>query len=552
LRRGRTFSGPLPKLMPRSRYQSPDRLRGAADHSQHPDLRGSLNVVKLVKSQRWVWDGLRRACDLEVKYARKREPGHWELTAVAFVMSGHVDVQPWYAETTDELWRECGFLKKPSRQTVHRRLRELENVCAEFLEAAGVVIRHCRKHDSRVMAHVHVDFTEDETHAALVHDCQAGEPCKRLANGARRSKRGHAIRPLRAATAEAREQRERWNVEDSADSENNAKAVTPKGMIVWRNGRRMKRLKVGGCWYTTRDLDAGVRAYTSKGKVKRFWIGYYAGKAVDHYTGGVIPSVDPANKQEYDLFIPLYDRVVNMVGAAPQTVTGDRGFSVTKCFEHATTHGSAPVFPWRRYGDGKRHDKITHDRHGVMRCKFCGGPMSQVKYSAKSGKPRLWFRCSAVTTPDCVREQTITCSTDWRSLIPLARTEPLYHELRKSHRTYEAVHDYWRDRYRVASDTLANRPKGVGLEWHRLRASVACLVDWLRIAAVNGWIGSARRAARDLVRPFKHASRTAAKELADQRARAGIAYPYGPRAKALGIGEETPPSERPRGAPPGP
>jgi hypothetical protein len=399
--------------MPKLRYQSPDRLRGAADLSEHPELRGSLNMMKRVKEQPWVWNALRKACELEVAYARKREPGCWELVAIAFVVSGYVDVQPWYDNTPDELWAECEFDKKPSRQTVHRRLRELESVCDEFLGAAGTVIRHCRKHDERVMAHVHFDFTEDETHAALLHDCQPGEPCKRqAASGSRRSARGPALRPRRAATQEARERRERWNEEDPIDSENNAKAVTPKTMTVWRGGQPIKRVQVGGCWYRTRDVEAGVRAYTSKGRVKRFWHGYYSGKAVDHYTGGVIPSVDAANKQEYDLFIPLYDRIVSMVGREPQTVMGDRGLSVAKCFEHATTNGSAPVFPWRRSGDGKRHDKLTHDRHGVMRCKHCGGPMNQVKYSANHGKPRSWFRCAAVTTPDCAREQTITCATD--------------------------------------------------------------------------------------------------------------------------------------------
>ena len=539
--------------MPKKRYQPPDRIVGASDLSEYPELRGSMNVVKRVKEQPWVWNALRKACELEVKYARKRDAGHWELVAIAFVVSGYVDVQPWYDNTPDELWTACDFDNKPSRQTVHRRLRELEAVCDEFLNAAGAVIRHCRKHDERVMAHVHFDFTEDETHAALLHDCQAGEPCKRRGkSGSRGRVRGNALRPRRAATQEARERREQWNTEDPADSVNSAKAVTPKTMEVQRNGLNIKRLKVNGCWYRTRDMEAGVRAYTSKGRTSRFWHGYYSGKAVDHYTGGVIPSVDPANKQEYDLFKPLYDRVVDMVGEAPQTVIGDRGLSVAKCFEHASSNGSAPVFPWRRYGDGKRHDKLTHDRHGVMRCKHCGGPMSQVKYSKNKGKPRLWFRCSLVTTPDCAREQTITCATDWRFLIPLSRMEPLYHELRKSHRTYEATHDYWRDRYRVAADTLANRPKAVGLDWHRLRASVACFVDWLRIAYVNEWIGSARHIAHDRVRAFKWAAREAARELADKRTRAGLGYPYGPQAKALGIGEETPPSERPRGAPPGP
>ncbi len=131
--------------------------------------------------------------------------------------------------------------------------------------------------------------------------------------------------------------------------------------------------------------------------------------------------------------------------------------------------------------------------------------------------------------------------------------DPLYHELRKSHRSYEATHDYWRDRYKVAADTLENRPKGVGLDWYRLRASVACFVDWLRIAYVNCWVHGARPTkAHKRVRPFRWAARAAPTELADKRARAGLTRPYGPRAKALGIGEETPPSRRPRGAPPGP
>lgn len=138
---------------------------------------------------------LREACTaLESDYARKREPGRWELAAIAFVASGHVDVQPWYHETADELWRECGFINgKPSYPTVHRRLRELWSVADERLSAAELVIQRCRKHDERVMAHVHFDFTEDETHAALVHDCQHGEHCKRRPTQTRAGRRRTAL-----------------------------------------------------------------------------------------------------------------------------------------------------------------------------------------------------------------------------------------------------------------------------------------------------------------------------------------------------------------------
>jgi hypothetical protein len=42
----------------------------------------------------------------------------------------------------------------------------------------------------------------------------------------------------------------------------------------------------------------------------------------------------------------------------------------------------------------------------------------------------------------------------------------------------------------------------------------------------------------------------AASKLAKMRARIGLAQPYGAQAAQLGLGEETPPSRRPRGAPP--
>lgn len=253
------------------------------------------------------------------------------------------------------------------------------------------------------------------------------------------------------------------------------------------------------------------------------------------------------------MFGPLYDKVKTLVGDAPETAIGDRGLTINACFQHATENGTAPIFPWRQHGKNKRKDALAYDRHGVMRCKHCGGPMSQVKFSTNNGKPRLWFRCMIGGTTDCAKDQTISCSTDWRTLIPLARTEPLYHELKESHKTYEAIHDYWRDRYRVASDTLANRPKVVSLKWHRLRANVACLIDWLRIASKNQWLDDPQ-AGRSVSpagcsRRFKKRGENAASSLAKHRVRLGITEAYGPQAAKLGLGKASLPSDRYRGDP---
>lgn len=541
--------------MPKLRYQPPERLRGATEYSKHDKLRGSLNTVRLAKQQRWASDGLQAACDLEVNHGRKREPGRWELAMIAFVASRQVDLQPWWDETTDELWRECGFTEKPPYNRVWERLRELEDHGKAFVDATGTVVQHCIAHDSNVFNHVHTDSTEDETHAALVHDCQPGDPCARAEddeNGA--STQGSTYRPQRAPTMQAREQREKWNEEDPSEAEQHARDAEPEAIEDKGNG---KRIRVGGCWFWTRDTEAGTRAYTRNGKTTRFWHGYFSAKAVDAYTGGVIPSVDPANRQEYDVFPELMERVCKVAGKTPQTVTGDKGYAVEKCYKYATRKGIAPVFPWRGGNNYKRKDHPTHDRDGVKRCDHCGGEMKQTRFAIEKGKtkdtPWLWFRCVAPATPACEGEQRIRCETDWRSLIPLSRLDPTYHELLKTHYEYEGVHDYWRDRYRVAADSLANRPKVVSLKWHRLRAYVASFIDWLRIAAVNGWLGSARAAkrARKGVRTKIDAAAKAVTELLNDRSNDGLDLPYGPSAAALGLGETTPPSAR-GGAPPGP
>jgi hypothetical protein len=541
--------------MPKLRYQPPERLPGAADLTARPDLRGSLNTVKLVKSQPWAGARLRADCDgLESRYSRKRKPGRWELVAVAFVSSGHVDMEPWYDETTDELWRECGFNRKPSYSTAYRRLRELEKVRDAFLEAAGDVIKRCRAHDSRVLAHVHVDATEDETHARLFHDCRPGDNCARQVvktrSGRTVAARGSGAVAPRASAAEARALRHEWSAMSTDDGAKAEEEATPEREEILPDGSRRLRVN-SGCWYRTRDAKAGVRKYASDKGVGRFWHGYYATKLIDHLTGGVIPSVDSCEIQEFKLFAPLFDRVKTMVGAAPETVVGDRGYSYPAVFEHATRNGTAPVFSWRANNAGVRYDEDTHDRHGVMRCKYCGGPTHQIKFSTANNEPRLWFKCINPATADCAKEQTIRCSKHWRLLIPLARTEALYHELKNSHKEYEGAHDRWRDRYKVAADDLGLRPKALGLDWHRLRANVACLIDWLRIAAINDWLGSARVVKRQGTRKHEKTGATAARELKKMRARMGLLKRYGAAAKARGLGDERPPNPRPPGSPPG-
>jgi hypothetical protein len=292
---------------------------------------------------------------------------------------------------------------------------------------------------------------------------------------------------------------------------------------------------------------------------KRFWHGYYSGKAVDHYTGGVVPFVDSASRQEYDIFDDHFDLVCELLGESPDTAIADKGLSIERAFRKCTTNGTAPVFPWRPWGgDFKRHDHETHDRHGVPRCKHCGGPTNFVRFHpGDPSKPpgqrtsRIWFDCMVGATPESTKTRIIACKTDWRLLVPLWRTDALYHELKESHGSYEAAHDRWRDRYKVAADHLGLRPKLCSLGFHRLRASVAALVEWLRICFVQGWLSSPARNGRGTKRGFQDRGQAIRDKLALMRVRMGVAAGYGVKAEQLNLGARTPPSRRPRGAPPG-
>jgi hypothetical protein len=290
----------------------------------------------------------------------------------------------------------------------------------------------------------------------------------------------------------------------------------------------------------------------------RFWHGYYSGKAICHFTGGVIPIVESASVQEHHIFERHFDLVCELVGEAPETAIGDKGLSIESAFKKCTTNGTAPVFPWRSTPDGVRHDKDTHDRHGIPRCKHCGGPTTFVRFSegdrskpAEERKPRIWFDCANSATRTCEMTQTIYCSTDYRLLIPLWRTNALYHELKASHGTYEGAHDWWRDRYKVAADDLGMRPKVRDINFHRLRANVAALVEWLRICYLAGWLGNPARAERAATRKFRERGQRISAKLVEMRFRMGVMAAYGEKAEQLGLGQRTPPSRRPRGAPPG-
>ncbi len=53
--------------------------------------------------------------------------------------------------------------------------------------------------------------------------------------------------------------------------------------------------------------------------------------------------------------------------------------------------------------------------------------------------------------------------------------------MRNTHFSYEHKHRDMRIQYGVAPDSLAIRPKRIGIAWQQLRASAAVLIEWLRV-----------------------------------------------------------------------
>lgn len=518
-----------------ARISTPEHLPGATQFSGDAAVNDPIWLIRTMRQTQWAYAPLREAvASLEQNWGRRRAPGEWALPYFAFVVSGRVDIQPWHAETSAALWREAGFNIKPPYSRVYARFTELEDLADDFIACAGRMIQHARRHDSRVGQHVHVDSTEAETHAGLKHVC-----CSQHSR--------RAARPRRVATADVREERQA----EAAEAPPAHPSANMGAVDAVRDQRNGRYFKINGHWYRSIDKTAGIRAYTGPRGAVKFWHGYYNQKAIDHFTGGVLAvDVFSASEQEYHSYPALAQQLETSLGARPQAVVFDRGFSVASVFEHNTTRGIATVAPWRKWGTSagrEMADQLTHDRHGIPRCKHCGGDSRFVRFHENGGKPRTWFHCIDEQTTKCLKDQSISCSVDWRLLVPLWRTDDIYHELRASHSQYERGQHHWRQRYLVAGDDRVTRPKRRGLGWQRLRAAAALNCEWIRILHREGWLGSARTNRHQPERDDRAGRRNAAR-LVGFRHKVGLDRPYGPKAHRLGIGPLQPPTAPPRRA----
>ena len=462
----------------RVRNSLPTQLNGCLSFGDQL-LHDPLDLIRLVRSQPAIWRALQAGTNLDRGEGRPRGEGHWSLAFLAFLISGQRDLKRWHGRCNPKLWMAADFDHTPSYDATYYNFRLLEENADAFQAAAALLIQKAVKgSDGLVGQDVHVDGTEAETNARLIHDCKAG-CCPRIPDwkGPKGKKGGMAAKAL---TSEAREKR---HMESELAPED------LQSQIVEQNGKRFKMKHC--CWYRTADPEAGIRAYGS-GK-KKFWHGYYHHKAVDHYTGGVLATVvESASVNEFLSYDQLLSNVMENTGAKPRAVVADRGFSVKDVFERNSKLGIASVMPYRKsLHEKERIDHERFDRHGIPYCKHCGSPSRYVRF-VHTPKPRLWFECTMPSHAGCESKQSILCEENYLYLLPLWRNTEAYQALRQSHSNFERRHHDWRDWYLVAGDSHNNRPRRRGIGCQILRSNAAMLVEWLGICYRQGWLGGKR------------------------------------------------------------
>ena len=80
--------------------------------------------------------------------------------------------------------------------------------------------------------------------------------------------------------------------------------------------------------------------------------------------------------------------------------------------------------------------------------------------------------------PECKRTQSIRCSEEWLMLLPLSRTQELYHAVRHAHSNKENTFGLPRERFGIVGKDLTGQLARPGVPAQRLRAWAGVMVDW--------------------------------------------------------------------------
>jgi hypothetical protein len=430
-----------------------------------------------------------------------------------YILEGKPAIKKWWSTHSKDrrYWELFGFEKGwiPDWRTTYIRFNELRDMATgpqgdgdestnvnAFEELAIDLIRAARARDPRVGAWGHMDGTDVEAHVRAHHDCKSWEYCPNGSGEARAPKK------LGRTTTENASRHRQEVASRPADA--TSEGVEADGLVGLRIERRVRdprggeRIRVGGHWFWVRDSDAGIRTYRSHGTTTKSWIGYLAVITTDHFTGGtLLPMLYRADQNESTVFPEIVKRLCEVLQETPTWLSTDRGPALRANYEVCTRAGIGLVAPYRRENGSSPRTmpegpKGPHgplwDNQGRPRCQHCGGPAAHRSFDTAQGKPRLRYECELKPYPECEKEKKISCSKDWRALIPHPRDSDAYITMAISHSPSERTHGALRHRFGILGKSLAGRSHKIGLAWQRIRTAAAWFIEWLWLSRRVGWL----------------------------------------------------------------
>ncbi|WP_205696543.1 hypothetical protein [Conexibacter sp. SYSU D00693] len=530
-------------------------LDGACRFSDDPQLTDPIWVIRELRRHRAFSQPLIDATTVSVWGKQQRAAGSWALLYLGYVLSGQTSMRRFHdLHASSPLWRECGFDEAPSYWTMRNRFEELEadGMVEAFEDCAGALIRHAKTREPGVGRYVDVDGTAFQVNSQLVHACPDRRAC--LA-------RSRAAKFLRGGGGDEVNAHRHALQAKPADEMSDGDRL-PADVVGRLDGQQVADLglddryawfRLGDHLYRSRDTSAGCRMLGGgTRRRKRFWHGGTALAATDRLTGGRLAhQIIAADVNEHAAYPELIEGVQRATGHWPAAVGGDRALSLDPVYLWNTQQAIGSAFPFRKRSAGDKredHDGEITDRHGVPRCKHCGGPGDVASpglgfYRDGRGVPRVRFRCMLVHVDRCRAVQSRKCSDAPRDLQPLPRLTDTYMALREGGLAAERTHHHARDRYALAGNDPHFRPRRTGLPAVRLRAAASLVLEWLRICLRQGWLTSTARRNTNSKRRVSGAHRLA--RVLDARIRHRVDRPYGPAAVRLGLVDDDPPPDAP-------
>ena len=286
--------------------------------------------------------------------------------------------------------------------------------------------------------------------------------------------------------------------------------MTTRGYASRRTGRSCSAMggrssgsrPLTGCWYRTLDLDAGIRSVRLGARRDPLLARLLQpeGRRSPHRRRSSSPACTPPPSRSTTSCAKVYDHDQDDHRRGPRDVDRrSRSSRFASAFEYVHEERHLARLSLAQAARGRRQAPRQRDASTGTACRAAStaaGRPRFVRFSrANNGKPAPLVPLQPRPGgPAATREQTRYCSDDYRLLLPLWRTEPLYLELKQSHDILRGcarlvarpLRRRRRPATRVASRSAASAPTGCARTPPRA-------IEWLRICFREGWLGTPRR-----------------------------------------------------------